>query len=277
MNAQSLSKNHYLLNISVDIKVICQPLEKYVIPFFTHVRCFDDGAVHVLATDKEVMLYHFQQQRPIGPYVPVDMLAKKFHFMASPENADIQFSQAYYEFKEKFKLSYPIYLFERHIGYVDYFHFSSTPDNPHAINFYLNNMDLLESFKLYFKDKAEKLLQKANSHRILLPEHMRLNFKGLTPNDEVSNNLNILKNRTKEINQRLQLHFNTKLTPREIQSLCYLLRGRTALATAQALNISPKTVEFYIDSVKTKLNCLTRADLFDKAWETNLANILAQI
>jgi len=277
MDNQLLPKNHFLLKISTDIKAICQPLEKYSIEFFVHMRCFDDGSIHFLATESEVGSFHLQQGYPVGPYIPNCLLADKFSYLPNPESNDLKFSQAYYDYKNKFQISYPFYLFERYQGYVDYFHFSTDLNNPQIINFYLNRMDLLESFKVYFKNKADMIFQRANRNRIILPQHMRLNFKGLTPNDEVTNALHLLKNRAKDINQLLYLHFNTKLTIRELQSLSYLIKGRTAAETAQILRISPKTVEYYIDSVKAKLNCLSRADLFDKVWGTSLLNILAQI
>ena len=121
------------------------------------------------------------------------------------------------------------------------------------------------------------MIQKADKNRIIIPNHMRLNFTSLLASDETTNNLKLLKERATSINELLQLHLNTKLSIRELQSIGYLLKGRTALETSQALNISPKTVEYYIDSAKTKLNCLTRADIFDRILEYKLINIITSI
>lgn len=57
------------------------------------------------------------------------------------------------------------------------------------------------------------------------------------------------------------------LTEREMECLFYTLRGKTAKATARVLNISPKTVEFYIEHLKKKFNCYCKAELIEKAIE----------
>ena len=168
-------------------------------------------------------------------------------------------------------------MFERYNGYVESFAFALSKNSIEMINMYLNNMEIFESFKSYFREKANKLIKRADKSRIILPSHMRLNFSGLALDDDVTKNINLLKDQAKNINHLLQLHFNTKLTIRELQSLSHLLRGRTAAETAQALNISPKTVESYIDSSKAKLNCFSRAELFDKILDAYLINILIKI
>jgi DNA-binding CsgD family transcriptional regulator len=141
----------------------------------------------------------------------------------------------------------------------------------------MNNIDLFESFKAFFREKAANLIAQANKNKIIIPIHMRPSFSGLLPHHEDVNNIKFLKERTKNLNQQLKMHFNTQLTSRELQTLSQLLRGRTALETSKKLNISPKTVEFYIDSVKAKFDCLTRAELFDKALESNLINLIIKL
>lgn len=277
MNNQLLPKNHFTLNESTNIKSICMPLEQYGISFFTYFRCYDDGSVIALVSDKDIYYHHFQQEYLMAPYIPENMLKDKFYYFASPNNVNVKFNEAYYEYTSKFKLLYPIYMFERYKGYVDIFVFATSDDDYKIINFYVNNMDILESFKLYFKDKAAKIVCKANKSRIVIPNCMRLNFTGLSSNDDITKNVNFLKEHTNNINHILKLHFNTKLTQRELQSLSCLLRGRTAAETAQTLNISPKTIESYIESVKNKLNCLTRSELFNKIFDRNLINIITKI
>jgi DNA-binding CsgD family transcriptional regulator len=277
MKNQLLPKNHFSLNASLDVKLICQPLENYHVSFFAYIRCYDDGSVVALMNNQDIYYHHFQKEYMIAPYIPNTRLKEKFYYLALPTNHDKKFDQAYHDYENTYKIFHPMYMFERYVGYIDLFFFALSQSIPEMINTYLNNMDAFESFKIYFKNKANNIFKKADKNRILLPKHMRLNFTGLAPNDDITKNLNLLKDRTRSINQLLQLHFNTQLTTRELQSLCYLLKGRTATETAQALNISPKTVEYYIDSVKLKLNCLSRADLFDKVFDVNLIKIITNI
>jgi len=53
-------------------------------------------------------------------------------------------------------------------------------------------------------------------------------------------------------------------TNRESECLCYMLLGNTIKETARALEISPRTVEVYINIVKNKLRCFSRSQIISK-------------
>lgn len=67
-----------------------------------------------------------------------------------------------------------------------------------------------------------------------------------------------------------------KLSPRESECLFFLLRNRSAKETARLLNIEPKTVQKYIEYIKIKFNARTRSEIFDKATEYGLFNIIPE-
>lgn len=56
---------------------------------------------------------------------------------------------------------------------------------------------------------------------------------------------------------------NLNLSPREQEILFYLIRGKTAKSTAKLLNLSPRTVETYLQHLKTKLGCRTKSELIE--------------
>jgi DNA-binding CsgD family transcriptional regulator len=55
-----------------------------------------------------------------------------------------------------------------------------------------------------------------------------------------------------------------KLSPREIQSLFFLVKGMSAKQTAYTLHLSQRTVETYLNQVKKKLKCRTKLQLLGK-------------
>ena len=57
----------------------------------------------------------------------------------------------------------------------------------------------------------------------------------------------------------------TSLTPRQLDCLYYLVKGMTHKQIATTLNLSPKTIEHYLDAIKIKLDCTDRAELTTKA------------
>ena len=57
-----------------------------------------------------------------------------------------------------------------------------------------------------------------------------------------------------------------KLSTRERQCAFFILRGKSAKEIARALNLSCRTVEAYIDQMKTKMAAQTRSELFEKLY-----------
>ncbi|WP_019215119.1 response regulator transcription factor [Legionella tunisiensis] len=55
------------------------------------------------------------------------------------------------------------------------------------------------------------------------------------------------------------------LTKRQMDCLYHLVKGMTIKQIANTLNLSPKTVEHYLDAVKVKLKCRNRAELITVA------------
>ncbi|WP_175772850.1 response regulator transcription factor [Paraburkholderia phenazinium] len=52
------------------------------------------------------------------------------------------------------------------------------------------------------------------------------------------------------------------LTRSEMRIAHFIAQGRTARDIAQSLNLSARTVESHTDSIKRKLNCAKKSDLF---------------
>lgn len=57
---------------------------------------------------------------------------------------------------------------------------------------------------------------------------------------------------------------NTLLAPREVECIIYILRGKTSKQIARILELSHRTVEFYIGRLKNKLDCHTKSELIEK-------------
>jgi len=56
---------------------------------------------------------------------------------------------------------------------------------------------------------------------------------------------------------------NIHLTDRELQVVSYLIRGKSARETGEIIHLSQRTVEFYLNSVKSKLHCRKKSELID--------------
>lgn len=60
------------------------------------------------------------------------------------------------------------------------------------------------------------------------------------------------------------------LSKREIECIYYLVRGMTARQIGEELDLSHRTVEFYLERVKAKLKCSTKSELIARAIDEKL-------
>jgi DNA-binding CsgD family transcriptional regulator len=60
---------------------------------------------------------------------------------------------------------------------------------------------------------------------------------------------------------------NLTITKREKECLQYLTQGMTAKEIAKVLELSPRTIEFYIENMKKKFGCVKRTELIVKAFD----------
>lgn len=62
----------------------------------------------------------------------------------------------------------------------------------------------------------------------------------------------------------LNTHLTIEFSRREKDVLAHLIRGKTAKKIGDYLNLSPRTIESYIENIKVKANCKSKAELIDK-------------
>jgi len=58
-------------------------------------------------------------------------------------------------------------------------------------------------------------------------------------------------------------------TKREAECLIYLIQGNTLVATAKLMDLSPRTVEFYVKNMRLKIGATTKTQLLNKIEETD--------
>jgi DNA-binding CsgD family transcriptional regulator len=56
-----------------------------------------------------------------------------------------------------------------------------------------------------------------------------------------------------------------ELSSRQLESLYWLTKGMTIKQIGKTMNLSPRTIESYLETIKTKLNCFCRTELIQRA------------
>lgn len=138
------------------------------------------------------------------------------------------------------------------------FHFASTNDNPKILDFYLNNLALLD-------EAADRFVQKLSIHSdpSILPPLAQLNIK----EDFHFNSLEIKKRKSKRT--IVYIHQNNHHSHEKVETLSnkqllcleFLRQGYTAKQIAQMQGISYRTVEGHIQILLRKFELMSRYDL----------------
>lgn len=58
-------------------------------------------------------------------------------------------------------------------------------------------------------------------------------------------------------------------TQREAECMVKFLKGKTLSKVAEELQLSPRTIEFYLKNMKVKLGCRTKFELLEKVYKSD--------
>jgi len=260
-----IKDDHISVSSGDDIRTICKPLfDKSDINFFIYCRFYDDGTLCSFPSNTE-WHKHFMKKEYFSNKL---RMKEGLHLWAAQK----QFSQASIEAREHFNIDNKFEIVERGRDYYDAYGFASPKGKNEIIDYYTNNIDYLKKFALYFKNKAEKLIEESKKfeNRLIIRHQMAScsNEESLKYADD------FMRNRIKHYYVNTKDTSDLYLTSREMQILLHTLQQRSAAEIAEKLNLSSKTVENYLASAKEKLGCSTRAELFDKSLESGLFQLI---
>lgn len=151
-------------------------------------------------------------------------------------------------------------IYKRYSTHIEMWNFTTCKDNEQIVNFYINNITLFERFIVYFKNQASNVLDYTDNDKLL------------TRSNKIVLDNNNLHTRTKNhdfiANTTLD-YINTSagkthISSREVECLYLLSKGHTVKEIAQILDISPRTVDTYIERLKQKLQCNFKSELIQK-------------
>ena len=94
-------------------------------------------------------------------------------------------------------------------------------------------------------------------------------------NLETNSLRNLFNNKhvAERMSEKLTSYPGIRLSKRQSQCLYHVLRGKSAVAIAKILGLSPKTVEYYIDEIKNKMRCQNKSELIEKSVERGYINV----
>ena len=219
-------------------------LTKNGLNYFQYATIYEDNTSRHLVTHQDFIQERANRERRVLSHTTPDLINRNTYMFLWNESLPVEDTNL----AREFNLDKGICLVERFKSHYNLIAFAS-PSSNDPLNFYLNNKGKLLNFISEFKDKASHLLDKSYENRYTLPESYQ---------DKNKDQLILGKNFKRSfIHNEVQFF----LSEREFSCLNLFSKGFTMNIIGEALELSPRTVETYLNRVREKSGILSRKEL----------------
>lgn len=238
-----LRNDHFFLKSAPEMREISKPLLSLGITYFSYGRHYNNGGrLWLCNTPENVESYY---RRGLYRFGNSESHPKNYHSQVvlwSTLPNQLVFNNA-----RQFGIDHGIFIIEPQQDYCEFLAFGTTPNNHRIINTYLTNIDYLKKFGDFFKDNGQSLIKHGEINKVILPYHnkeiMHVSNMALSP---------LFENRSLSL---------PKLSRRQYSCAQLFLQGKTTKEIAKEFCLSPRTIETYIDNLKSKFGCQNRIEL----------------
>jgi DNA-binding CsgD family transcriptional regulator len=256
------------ISFSPDVKNICTPLfAQYDINAFSYARLYPNKKLIYLSTDSNWLEFYYNNEFHTAKTLlksPV-LLQNEFTLWDAISDNPVVVNT-----KKYFNLIQGMTYIVKGCKHTDIFNFSSTNLNFNLYNWFINNIDIIRYFVLYFSEKSNSIihiLEKINQPAPVLNSVLTTEKNNQTLKREEFLN--------KITPSQFSILYHGKLSVlsfREYQCMCLLASGFTAKEAAKLINLSPRTIEFYLTNIKKKVGYRTTFDLIKIFYDNNIPN-----
>ncbi|MEZ0602716.1 response regulator transcription factor [Paraburkholderia sp. IW21] len=214
---------------------------------FSYSRVYPDRSRAELWTDPNALRHTFLIKKYIvGAYTPACYTEEERYSLLDskietfPPNIRERYANQVNDQRILFDHASPFKIINKTDDWCEYFIFYAPVRNRSIIGFYINNLELLEKFAVFFRDSAKKLIQQASDDRIIRAVRASCQTKQALPALSLASG---------------------PLTPRQLEIARLVVAGRTAREISQQLDVSRRTIETHIENMKSKLGCMNKTEL----------------
>lgn len=253
------------------IRQICDPLQRFFgINYFTYHSITPDGLWRPIVSRPDWADFYARDQLYL--YDPMLLHPRCY------QSGSVLWSQHLQEpyqkeilktASEKFEMDHGFCIMERTEEGCDFFGFSAPPSHKKIYSTYLNDLPLLKEFCKYFKHEVLPILK--------LVDQDPIDLLALRGNDFLDAHGSPFEDAN--LTKSLFLQFITaqplvKLTKREKECLSYYMDDFRMKDVAEKMGLSIRTIEFYLNNIKDKLDCNDKPELLKKGRELRSLGII---
>jgi DNA-binding CsgD family transcriptional regulator len=248
----------------IKMKQICEPLQRFFgINYFTYHSITTEGDWRPLVSRPDWADYFTENQLYLlDPF----LLHPRYYntgtlFWAPLYQNHLHFQGFLKDANDKFGMAHGLCLIERTEKGCEFFGFTAPPEHHQIYTTYFQDISLLKEFCKYFKKEAAPMLKQLDSDPIPLLSLKGEAFEPSTPPFEQNS-----------LSKSLFLKFiraelPVQLSKREQECLSLYIDEHNMQYVADQLELSVRTIEFYLGNIKNKLNCWNKVELIKKGQE----------
>lgn len=247
-----LNSDHYFFTSWQQVDQLVRPLQLHFgITSFIYQKNYADGREIRLSNQPVWLAHFFEAQLYTGSVFETDpkhYQKMRIVWAGLPKEHNTILARA-----REFQIDHGITFVEPVADGCEFFFLGTRPERHDVMPRYLTHLDLIEQFLAYFRERAAPLMAEATRNAIMLPGRPTL-----LPEQWTTPLLD------RPAFQAMVNPLQAALSPREQECLALLLKGYTVKMIAQTLQLSPRTIETYLESLKLKTNAHTKGELIRK-------------
>lgn len=244
------------------LRNVCTPLyQSFGIKYFWCSKTFSSGKFICISSNPELHEYYYASKSYLSN--PFFRAPELIHpgFYLHKNYCDNNYKQVVDRYINKFKTEFcAVFLTKNEKELIRFGYASDSEKYSFTSHKLLNNVCLLKKFNEYFLYQTYKLFSKGEEYFVNLKNELGNLY------NEPSITLPFLNKEEKfRFLDKLGLLEKSrieKLSQQELHCMKYLSEGFTTPMIALSMGISPRTAEHYLESIKNKLLCDTKVELF---------------
>ncbi len=257
-------KRHILYESSRDIRDIAEPLETYLgIKEFTYEKIYNNNFKIKLTNQPEWLSYFYENDFHLFGDDTIDALSSTVNLTSNLKIMNNDRS-IFDPCRDLFGIGEGVLLIDFFDTYRELYWFTSDHIDKRVM-FCEKYINLLKVFIKSFKEKASKIIKRAEGDKILRPAeniYVPISYENALENSEDFLKAMSLKKYTFQKGGA-----TLSLTRRELECAVGLMKGKTAKEIAATLAISKRTIEKHIENIKWKTETSSKGDLMRLLWE----------